>query len=127
MWRTPAGDRVLTPGEWALVRAGLAPAWAAVEAARDTPGGPGITGVRAFDALQPGQQTGLLARVGRALSDAHAPNPPLTAVTEGALAAVLGVDRAVLPLELDGPGYLAGEPRAWRRHVLGAVGDPRAG
>jgi hypothetical protein len=27
MWRTPAGDRVLTPGEWALVRAGLARAW----------------------------------------------------------------------------------------------------
>jgi hypothetical protein len=124
MWRTPDGDRVLTPGEWALVQAGLAVTWDAVEAAREKAGGSGRTGVRAFDCLQPSQQVGLLAEVGRALSNPDVPAPPLTAATEGALAAVLAIVRVILRLELDGPGYLAGGPTAWRRLVLGAVGDP---
>src|SRR5262249_18062250 len=45
VWRTPDGDRILSPGECALVRAGLARAWDAVETACDPPGG-GISGVR---------------------------------------------------------------------------------
>jgi hypothetical protein len=68
MWRTPGGDRILTPGGWALVRAGLARAWDAIEAARQAPGGPGPTGVRVFNALQNGRQVGLLAHAGGAQS-----------------------------------------------------------
>jgi hypothetical protein len=70
--------------------------------------------VRVFDALQPGQKVALLAQVGRALVDAHQSAPPLTATTEGALAAVLFFVRAVVWLETQGPGYLVGEPTRWR-------------
>jgi hypothetical protein len=119
VWRTPTGDRVLTAGEWALVRAGLARAWDAIEAARDAPG---ATGVRVFDALQHGQQVGLLARVGRALSDPDVPAPPLTAVTEGALAAVFAVLLAGLDLELAAAGLPGFDPAGVRRLVLEAVG-----
>jgi hypothetical protein len=45
---------VLSPGEWALVRAGLGLAWDAVEVTADA-GSDAATNVRAFDALRPGQ------------------------------------------------------------------------
>jgi hypothetical protein len=54
MWNTPSGDRVLTAGEWALVRAGLDLAWDAVEIAHEAGTGD-ATGVRVFDVFQPGQ------------------------------------------------------------------------
>src|SRR5215207_9979609 len=123
MWRTPGGERVLTAGEWALLRAGLARAWDAVEAARDTPGGPGPTGVRVFDSLQHGQQIGLLALVGRGLSGARVPAPPLTAATEGAVAAVFAVLRAGLDLDLAAAGLPGFDPTGVRRLILGAVAD----
>jgi hypothetical protein len=44
VWHTPAGYRVLTPGEWNLVRAGLGLAWEAVEIAAEV-GNPEATGV----------------------------------------------------------------------------------
>jgi hypothetical protein len=117
MWHTPAGDRVLTPGEWALVRAGLDLACDAVEVAAEI-GSDTATGVRAFDALQPGQQLALLAMVGTALSDPNVPAPPLTAATEGALAAVIDQVRTDLEMELDG-----GDSTACRRLILAAVGE----
>lgn len=117
MWRIPDGDRVLTAGEWALVRAGLDLAWDAVELAREAGDGD-ATGVRVFDSLQPGQQVALLVLVGTALSDPNVPAPPLTAATEGALAAVLAQVRAWLEVELD-----AGEGTGCRRLILAAVGD----
>jgi hypothetical protein len=108
---------VLAPGEWALVRAGLGLAWDAVEMAADV-GDDEATGVRAFDALQPGQQVALLALVGTALSDPSVPAPPLTAATEGALAAVLEQVRTGLETELG-----AGHSTACRQLILAAVGD----
>jgi hypothetical protein len=123
MWRTPSGDRVLTAGEWALARAGLARVWDTIEAARRTPGGPGPTGVRVLDGLQHGQQVGLLVLVGRAMSDPGMPAPPLTAVTAGALAAVFAILRAGPDLELAAAGLPGFDPTGVRRLVLGAVGD----
>jgi hypothetical protein len=121
MWHTPAGDRALTPGEWALVRAALGLAWDAVEIAREA-GADEATGVRVFDVLQPGQQVALLALVGTALSDPTVPAPPLTAATEGALAAVFGLLRAWLETELAGAGG-TDDPAHVRRLVVEAVGD----
>ena len=121
MWRTPDGDRVLTAGEWALARAGLGLAWDAVEIANEAGHGD-ATGVRAFDALQPGQQVALLAQVGTALSDPHVPAPPLTAATEGALGAVFALVRAWLEMELAGAAG-EGDPAHVRRLLLGAVGE----
>jgi hypothetical protein len=117
VWHTPAGDRVLSPGEWALVRAALGLAWDAVEVAAEAGTG-GATGARAFDVLQPGQQVALLALVGTALSDPSVPSPPLTAATEGAVAAVLAQVRTDLELEFD-----AGDSTACRRLILAAVGE----
>src|SRR4051794_34540914 len=99
MWRTPDGDRVLTPGERELVRAGLALAWDAVEIAAEASTGD-ATGVRVFDVLQPGQQVALLAYVGTALSDPAVAAPPLTAATEGAVAAAFAQLWAWLEVEL---------------------------
>lgn len=115
MWHTPAGDRVLTPGEWALVGAGLGLAWDAVEVAAESGSGH-ATGVRAFDALQPGQQIALLALVGTALSDPAVPAPPLTAATEGAVAAVFGEMRDWLDIELE-----AGDSQECRWFIWGAA------
>jgi hypothetical protein len=118
MWHTPAGDRVLTPGEWALVRAALGLAWDTVETAADA-GDEEATGVRAFDALQPGQQVALLALVGKALSDPTVVAPPLTAATEGAAAAVLAQVREWLL-----GNELADTDRTeCRRLILAAVGE----
>lgn len=117
MWHTPDGDRVLTPGEWALVRAGLGLAWDAVEIAAEA-GTSDATGVRAFDVLQPGQQVALLAQVGTALSEPVVPAPPLTAATEGALAAVFAQLRTWLEFEL----YDADKAEC-RRLLLAAVGE----
>src|SRR6476620_6183242 len=117
MWHSPAGDRVLTPGEWALVRAGLDLAWDAVEVAQEAGTGD-ATGVRVFDALQPGQQVALLAQVGTALSDPAVPAPPLTAATEVALAAMFAQLRALLDVEPD-----TAEKSECRRLILGAVGE----
>jgi hypothetical protein len=117
VWHTPDGDRVLTPGEWALVRAGLGLAWDAVEIAHES-GTEDATGVRVFDVLQPGQQVALLALVGTALTDPAAPAPPLTAATEGASAAMFAQLTAWLEVELD-----TGEETECRRLILAAVGE----
>jgi hypothetical protein len=117
VWRTPAGDRELTPGEWNLVRAGLGLAWDAVEVAAEAGTGD-ATGRAVFDTHQPGQQIALLALVGIALSVAATPAPPLTAATEGALAAAFAQVRAWLEVELD-----ASEKAECRTLILAAVGD----
>jgi hypothetical protein len=117
MWHTPAGDRVLTAGEWALVRAGLGLVWDAVEVAAESGSGD-ATGVRVFDMLQHGQQVALLAQVGTALTEPAVPAPPLTAATEGALAAVFAQLRAWLEMEL-----LDGDKTECRSLILGAVGE----
>jgi hypothetical protein len=118
MWHTPSGNRVLSPGEWALIRAALSLAWDAVEMAADA-GDDEATGVRAFDTLQPGQHVALLALVGKALSDLSVPAPPLTAATEGALAVIfVQVREWLLEIELTD-----NDPTDCRRLILAAIGD----
>src|SRR3954463_7842305 len=89
MWRTQHGDRVLRGHEWLLFREGLADLWQWVEDTSDSADGY-ETGVDVFDALQPAQKLALLALVGRALSDQSVAPPALSAVSEGAVAAVFG-------------------------------------
>ena len=109
MWHTPVGERVLSIGEWQLVQAGLELTWDAVEAAKDSEGDRDATGVRVFDDLQAGQQIGLLALVGKALTDPNMPSPPLSAATEGTLAAIFAMLR----------GWLEGDLRYWERRRSG--------
>jgi hypothetical protein len=87
MWRTPSGDRVLAPAEWALFREGMSSLWDWTEDTFDDTE-PYETGVRVFDRLQLGQQLALLGLVGRALSDPSVPTPRHTAANEAAIAAV---------------------------------------
>lgn len=124
MWRTPDGDRALTPEEWALFRLGLGLAWDAVEAVCDSAHPLAQTGVGAFDVLQSGQKLAVLAEVGKALSDPEVLPPRHTAANEAALAAVLAMLRDHLALELDDLGpEPPGDPCEFRRLILNAIGD----
>jgi hypothetical protein len=118
VWHTPDGDRILTSGEWQLVQAGLELTWDAVEAAKDVEGDPDATGVRVFDDLQHGQQIGLLAIVGKALTDPTMPSPPLSAATESTLAAIFAMLRGWLDVEID-----VGAHTTIRQLILGAVSE----
>lgn len=118
MWHTPDGDRILTPSEWQFIQAGLELTWDAIDAATEAGGDEGATGVRVFDDLQPGQQIGLLALVGTALTNPMMPSPPLSAVTEGTLAAIFAMLRGWLDVEID-----VGEQTTIRQLILGAVGE----
>ena len=110
VWHTPDGDRVLTAGEWALVGAGLGLAWDAVEIAargrhRGRHRGAGVRRAPARPAGRPpGPGRRGPVRPGR-------PGPPLTAATEGALAAVFALLRAWLETELEGAGRRRDRPR----------------
>jgi len=88
-WHTPRGKFVMRGAEWAMFRHGLASLVDQVELARQSDGAHKVrTGVGIFDRLEPSQQLALLALVGKALSTKSTPDPPLTAYTEGAVAAV---------------------------------------
>src|SRR5258708_5523792 len=87
MWWTSEGERVLRKGEWDLFREGLAALWEHIEdAMKHEP--LFHSGIAAFDDLQPEQQLALLALVGKALRDATADVPELTAHTEATVAAI---------------------------------------
>ena len=118
MWHSLDGDRILTSGEWWLVQASLELTWDAIDTATEDDGDQDATGVRVFDDLQPGQQIGLLALVGKALTDPNMPSPLLSAATEGTLAAIFAMLRGWLDVELD-----AGEQIAIRQLILVAVGN----
>lgn len=86
MWHTQWGDRVLEGAEGALFRAGLASLVCVLEDEDDDP--PWETGVGVFDSLTLPSKLAMLEYVGRALLLRSVPCPRLTAVTEGAAAAV---------------------------------------
>ena len=119
MWRTPTGDRVLDPAEWAVFREGLVLLWDLIQDEWDVTNGLSRTGVTTFDDFQPGQKLSLLAEVGQALSDPAVPTPFHTAANEAAIAAVFAAVETYLDLELD-----TAEARTYLRElILQAAGD----
>src|SRR5262245_48669160 len=113
MWRTPTGDRVLDPAEWAVFREGLVLLSDLIQDEWDVTNGLSRTGVTAFDDFQPGQKLSLLAEVGKALSDPTVPAPFHTAANEAAIAAVFAAVETYLDLELD-----TAEARTYLRGLL---------
>jgi len=100
MWRTPIGERILVGAEWDLFCEGLGLLKDQVETSLDDPDFD-MTGVGAFDRLQPASKLAMLALVGKALHDATEPCPELTALSEGTFAAVYAVIRQSIEAEID--------------------------
>ncbi len=94
MWRTGAGERVLTEAEWAVFANGLFWLCEAIDPDLSDDREPGVvanreTGVGTFDRLALGQQLVLLAEVASALRDPSMPLPGTTIYHEGAVLAAM--------------------------------------
>ena len=74
-------------------------------------------GVAPFDSLQHGQKPAVLAQVGCALLRDDEPAPNLTTVLEGTVAAIYGLARDMVQLEID-DAEIAGQGPTWRELVL---------
>lgn len=99
-WRTQLGERHAIGPEATLIRSAIAFMHDLVEAEvryRDDSWG---FGVPVFDNLEPASKLSLLADVGEALLN-ETPLPPLTAIKEGAVAAIFGAIRQLIELEID--------------------------
>lgn len=100
MWWTSAGERVLSGAEWDLFREGLSCLWDDVEASEEEDG-PGTTGIAVFDGLAKAERLALLATVAKGLTDNDAPCPDLTALTEGAVAAIFAHILYMIEVEIE--------------------------
>ena len=100
MWWTSSGESVLRGAEWELFREGLSCLWDDVERAEEEDG-PGTTGIAVFDDLPKAERLALLATVAKGLTDDDEPCPHLTALTEGAVAAVFAHIRCHIEVEID--------------------------
>lgn len=113
MWHVASGNGVLSPAEWAVFRFGAELLIDEINIDIDCDGDYSYTGVSSFDSLDGKQKLYHLALVSDALSDASCPSPPLTCLTESTVAAVLGLTRIHIDLELDSI-----EERYDLRHLL---------
>lgn len=84
MWRTDLGERVLSPPEASLFRAGLGSLISLIDAHHGTC----KADVEVFDRLSLSEKLGILDVVARGLLDPNTPCPQLSAVSEGAIGAV---------------------------------------
>jgi hypothetical protein len=74
MWWTGRGNQVLRGVEWELFCEGLGFLKGMIEETIDDPDDD-LTGIAAFDRLQPSQQLAMLAAVGQAIRDEETPAP----------------------------------------------------
>jgi len=120
MWRTSQGERVLKGAEWRL----FAEALTFVSDMVVDMGDPDEfdSGVAVFDRLQRNQKLAMLTLVGQALKDERTPSPELTAVAEGAVAAVFAKLRDAVEIEIE-MGESSHELPTWRALVLAACRD----
>jgi len=128
MWRTNSGNRILSPEEWACFCRGLGSLRDEIESDLCCDSDDSESGVAIFDRLTPEQKLALLADVSSALRDPDVPIPPLTAINEGAVAAVLKRFWFDLCLELElseelSPSADEEEPCQHRRLLLAAFHD----
>lgn len=99
-WRTQLGERHAIGPEATLIRSAIAFMHDAIEAEIRDREDSWEYGVPVFDNLEPVAKLSLLADVGEALLN-ETPLPPLTAIKEGAVAAIFGAIRQLLELEID--------------------------
>ena len=115
MWWTPEGQRVLTSAEGVLFREGLASLIDHIEIGESV----GLVyevGISVFDDLTHSQKLAMLAVVGSGLLDGDVPLPELTAVLEGAVAAVFNQVMICLKVEIEIPDGDT-DWRAWVRNA----------
>jgi hypothetical protein len=123
MWRTSSGERTLIGPEADLIRHSLASATDIVfhDPEDDDPW---EFGVPVFDALPKRQRLAMLARVGSALLKPESPCPPLTALSEGTVAALYKNIAQQVELEIematDGDLEPSGDDPSWRELVIAA-------
>lgn len=99
-WRTQLGERHVVGAEATLLRSAIAFMHDVVEAENRDRADAWDYGVPVFDNLEPASKLSLLADIGEALLY-ETPLPPLTAIREGAVAAIFGAIRQLLELEID--------------------------
>jgi hypothetical protein len=99
-WRTQLGERHAIGPEATLIRSAISFMQDLVEAEIRCRDDSWIYGVPVFDNLEPLSKLSLLADVGEALLN-ETPLPPLTAIKEGAVAAIFGAIRQLIELEID--------------------------
>lgn len=99
-WRTQLGERHAIGPEATLIRSAIAFMHDIVEAEIKNRPDSWDYGVPVFDNLEPVSKLSLLAAVGEALLN-KTPPPPLTAIKEGAVAAIFGAIRQLIELEID--------------------------
>lgn len=101
MWAMTFGPDVLSPAEWEVFRYGADHLYDEIELDIRIGGGNSYTGVQAFDSLGISQKLYHLALVSDALSDRLCPTPPLTATLEATVAAVFGLLKILVDMEID--------------------------
>jgi hypothetical protein len=100
MWHMEDGDRAMTEAEWSVFRLGLAEFVAHLEDDLIHESDAVETGVKVFDRLTVEQKLALLADVADAMRNPDVPMMDLTAASEGTVAAVFVVARALLREEI---------------------------
>jgi hypothetical protein len=120
MWHTSTGDRTLEGAEAAMVKESIG--CMADDLDYDDESDPSTYGVGVFDELSRQQRAPLLLEVARGLLIDSEAMPQLTAVSEGAVAAIYGNLRQHVGFEIDGD--TSDEMRCyWRRLILAAISE----
>ncbi len=101
MWHVCSGNGILSPAEWEVFRFGAAQLNDEIELDSRLGGTYSYTGVATFDSLSVSQKVYYLALVCDALTAPHCPPPPLTATSEATVAAVFGLLRISIEMEID--------------------------
>lgn len=99
-WRTQLGERHVIGPEATLIRSAIAFMHDLIEEEIRYRDDSWTFGVPVFDNLEPASKLSLLADVGEALLN-ETPLPPLTAIKEGAVAAIFGAITHLIELEID--------------------------
>lgn len=126
-WHTDLGDRCLTGPEARLVREIVAYMDDTIAAELDFGGDDdGIKyGIRVFDKLTPAQKLALIEQVLRQLLTPTDKPPELTAMNEGAVAAIFAAVGQMIVWEIDVEPELEemddGDPQHWRKLLLDVV------
>ena len=119
MWRTPNGERTLRGAEAELIRSLIGHVVDEQEQIEDEPW---PYGVSLFDDLLLPQKLVLLASVGEALLRDDIPCPPLNAINEATLGALMKALLQTLEYEIDTDGERTDAYRTyWRELTLAAV------
>ena len=111
MWRTSCGDRTLEGAEAKLFAESL---WDLIEVSNLDECDDYQVGIKVFDRLTYGQKVSVLSIIGNGLLRKEVPPVKLTAVVEGAIAAIFEHLKTTIIVEMDEPEF----GTTWRNKVV---------